>query len=96
VDALLAQARARLRAEFVEADKLPLHDVLRDYEMDSRDATYAEAARRAGKTESAIRTDIFRFRKRFHQLVREEVTRTVGDANEVDDEIRHLLKVIGA
>jgi DNA-directed RNA polymerase specialized sigma24 family protein len=96
VDTLLAEARARLRAEFEHAEKLPLYLILQPYESEGEDApAYAEAARQAGKTEGSLKSDIFRFRRRFHELVREEVARTVDDG-EVDEEIRHLLRVIGS
>ena len=97
VDSLLSLARLRLKAEYAGADKAALHEALIPFEFDARDApSYAEAARQTGKSESAIKTEIFRFRHRFHELVREEVTRTVGNAGEVDDEIRHLLGIIGS
>jgi RNA polymerase sigma-70 factor (ECF subfamily) len=41
-------------------------------------------------SDSAVRVAVHRLRKRFAALLREEVERTVGDAD-VDDEIRHLL-----
>ena len=51
---------------------------------------YAEIAREWGVSDSAVRVAVHRLRKRFAALLREEVERTVGDAD-VDDEIRHLL-----
>lgn len=96
VETLLAEARTRLRNEFERVNKLPLYNILQEFESEGEAAsTYAQAALKAGKTESALRTDIFRFRRRFHELVREEVARTVTDG-EVDEEIQYLLQVLGA
>ena len=56
---------------------------------------YAEVAAEWGVGESAVRAAVHRLRKDFAGLLREEVARTVTDGTEVDDEVRHILTVLG-
>ena len=44
--------------------------------------------------ETAVRVAIHRMRKRFGELLRSEIARTIDDPKEVNDEIRYLLAVI--
>jgi RNA polymerase sigma-70 factor (ECF subfamily) len=46
-------------------------------------------------SEGAVKLAAFRLRQRYRDLIREEVAQTVADPGEVDDEIRHLLRVLG-
>jgi RNA polymerase sigma-70 factor (ECF subfamily) len=47
-------------------------------------------------SESAVKVALHRMRRRFGELLREEVARTVNDAGEVDKEIRYLFDVLGS
>lgn len=51
---------------------------------------YKEVAARLNLTENAIRMRVSRLRRRFGELLRQEVAETVP-AEEVDDEIRHFM-----
>lgn len=53
-----------------------------------------ETARRLGITVPAVKSRVFRLRQRFHDIVREEVRRTVASEAECDDELRHLSAVL--
>lgn len=55
----------------------------------------ADAARRLGITVPAVKSRVFRLRQRFHDLVREEVRRTVSSEADCDEELRHLCAVLG-
>lgn len=57
--------------------------------------SYAEAASRLGISESALKSKIHRLRQRHRELVREEISQTVCTAAEVDEELRHLMAVLG-
>jgi RNA polymerase sigma-70 factor (ECF subfamily) len=46
-------------------------------------------------TETAVRGAMYRLRQRYGQLIREEVAETIAEPDGVDDEVRHLLAVIG-
>ncbi len=55
---------------------------------------YVEIARRLGSTEGAVKVAVHRLRQRFGERFRAEVTKTVVDPAEIDDEIRHLLAAV--
>ena len=54
---------------------------------------YQEIARELGVSEGAARSVMFRLRKRFRRLLREEIAETVGDEESVEDEIQHLFSI---
>jgi RNA polymerase sigma-70 factor (ECF subfamily) len=57
--------------------------------------SYEVIGARLGMSEGAVKLAAFRLRQRYRDLIREEVAQTVADPGEVDDEIRHLLRVLG-
>lgn len=57
---------------------------------------YAEWAGTLGLSEGAVRVALHRLRRRFGELLREEITQTVANPAEVDEEIRHLFTSISA
>lgn len=91
---LLRRAQERLQAECGAAGKLALYEDLGPQRQGERDRSQAEVAARHGMTENAVRLAAFRLRRRYQELVRDEVRQTVARAEEVDEEIRHLLRVL--
>jgi RNA polymerase sigma-70 factor (ECF subfamily) len=92
---LLAQAKARLKAEYAGAGKAELYDRLNVLESpEPNNPLYAEVAAELGRAEGTVKSDVSRMRHRYRQLVRAEVANTVADPAEVDDEIRYLIRVI--
>jgi RNA polymerase sigma-70 factor (ECF subfamily) len=57
---------------------------------------YAAVAMRLGTTEGAVRVAVHRMRRRYGDLLREEIAATVDDPSEVDDEIRALFAALGS
>jgi len=95
--AVLQEALAGLRADFVEKDKERLFDGLvsflsPDEPMDS----YQHAAMRLGLPLSAIKTTVHRLRQDYRAKLREEIGRTVSAPDEIDDELRYLRKVLSS
>ena len=56
--------------------------------------TQAEAAERLGWTENAVRVAVHRLRRRFRELIKQEIAQTVGDPAQVQEELRYLLEVL--
>jgi RNA polymerase sigma-70 factor (ECF subfamily) len=56
--------------------------------------TYAAIAQEWGVGESAVRVALYRLRKRFLAILREEITRTVESPAEMDDEVRYVLGLL--
>lgn len=92
---LLDRARQRLREEYVAGGKaerlIPLDASLSGAEP-SMD--YAQAALQLGVSEPALRQEAHRFKKRFGQLLREQVAQTVAQPDEVAGELRYLIDVV--
>jgi RNA polymerase sigma-70 factor (ECF subfamily) len=56
---------------------------------------YRRVAEELGTSESAVKTSVHRLRQRFGHLLRQEIAETVARPDDVDDEVRHLLGVVG-
>jgi DNA-directed RNA polymerase specialized sigma24 family protein len=83
----------------LQAESTPEHperfDRLKPYLTGSEpQGQYREVAGDLGMTETAVKATVHRLRQRYGRLLREEVSETVADPAEVDDEVRHLLRVI--
>jgi RNA polymerase sigma-70 factor (ECF subfamily) len=91
---LLDRARQRLRQEFTAAGKAERLAHLEPFLSGTPTADYAQAAARLGLNEAAIRQEAHRFKRRFGELLREEVAQTVAQPDEVADELRYLIDVV--
>jgi RNA polymerase sigma-70 factor (ECF subfamily) len=95
--ALLDQVLNRLHGEYVQAKKGPLFDRLKEALVGGRDAAgYSQAGADLGLSEGAIKVAVHRLRKRYRELLLEEIGRTVDDAAQIDEEIRDLFAALGA
>jgi len=47
-------------------------------------------------TENAVKQAFHRLRKRYRELLREEIARTVAVPGDVEDELRHFIAVLQA
>ncbi|MEZ5302704.1 MAG: sigma-70 family RNA polymerase sigma factor [Verrucomicrobiales bacterium] len=53
--------------------------------------SYATVAARLGVAEGTARVAVFRLRKRFHQILRDEIAETVADPDQVEGELGELV-----
>ncbi|MFN9721395.1 MAG: RNA polymerase sigma factor [Planctomycetota bacterium] len=85
----------RLRDEFTQKGKQSFFDECRSFLTGGfGDPVYAEVASRLQMSEGAMRVAVHRLRERFRDLLRQEVARTVGSEQDVDDELIALRKAI--
>jgi RNA polymerase sigma-70 factor (ECF subfamily) len=92
---LLDQVVARLREEHEQAGKLHLFDALKIFlTVDKGTLGYAELAMQLGTTEAALKMAISRMRRRYGELLRAEISRTVTTPEEANDEIRALFAAL--
>ena len=42
-----------------------------------------------------MKSDVHRLKRRYRELLREEIGRTVSAPEEIDEELRHLIAVVG-
>lgn len=94
---LLETVVQRLRAEFVAAGKEHQWKLLQPSLTGGRGEgfAYAGLATELGVSEDAARQAALRFRRRYRELLREEVSRTVADEVDVEEEIRGLFTALG-
>jgi RNA polymerase sigma-70 factor (ECF subfamily) len=86
---------AALERDFEASDPQQRFALLRPHLLgDGPVVAYAEIGARLDVTEGAVKSMVRRLRKRFGALLRAEVARTVDDPDQVDDEIRFLLRVL--
>jgi RNA polymerase sigma-70 factor (ECF subfamily) len=93
---VLDRASERLGEEWTGPERAVRFEALRGYLTDGAGPSYRELGERLGMSEEAVKVSVHRLRRRFGELVREEVAATVRDRTEVDAEIRHLLDALGA
>jgi RNA polymerase sigma factor (sigma-70 family) len=94
---LLDRVVTRLGEEYALAGKSPLFGRLRGtLTGDHGSATYREIGEELGMTEGAVKVAAHRVRRRFRELLREEISRVVSAPEEIDDEIRLLFEAVRA
>ena len=89
--ALLERVIARLREESQAAGKLLLFEQARGYLMfDESAIPYAQVGESLKMDEGAVRVAVHRLRKRYRELLREEIAQTLTDSAQVEEELRSL------
>jgi DNA-directed RNA polymerase specialized sigma24 family protein len=92
---LLDQVVGRLREEFARAGKPALFDRLKfSLTGEAAPMPYRDLAAQLALSEGALKVAIHRLRRRYRELLREEIGHTVADPAEIEDEIRHLFDAV--
>ena len=88
---MLERVVTRLREECVQDGKQKLFDQAKGYLMVGESAIpYADAARALAMDEGAVRVAVHRLRKRYRDLLRDEIAQTLDDPAQVAEELRSL------
>lgn len=94
---LLDRVLGLLRDEFARDGKQAQFDVLKVFLDGQKDPlSSAELAARLNVSEGAARVIVHRLRRRYREILREEIAQTVADESEIDDEIRGLFDALGS
>jgi RNA polymerase sigma factor (sigma-70 family) len=81
----------KLQSEFAAAGRSADYANLKSCLMAEHGAIdYAAIAQQLGVNAGAARVAVHRLRKRFRQLFREEISRTLADGTDLEGELRHL------
>lgn len=95
--ATLERALAALRREYASGTRCLQFEELEGFLPGGRGCvSREELAARRGVSAGAIDVAIHRMRQRFGVLLREQVAQTVSSEAEVEDELGHLISVLGA
>jgi RNA polymerase sigma factor (sigma-70 family) len=95
---LARQALDRLAQEYELGGKGALFEALKSRLTAGEVAAipYEELANRLGRTATHLRVDVARLRARYRAILREEVSGTVVDPRDVDEELRYLRQAMVA
>ena len=93
---LLDTVLQRLEKEAAESGRANLFLQIKGVLLGERSAVpYAELGPQLGLGEAALAVTVLRLRRRFRELVREEIAHTVSSPVEIEEEMRHLFQVLG-
>ena len=93
---LLERAESLLRDDYAKAKNLRTFDSIRQFLPSDGEGSYAVISTRLGIRESVVRLQVHRMRKRFAELVDEEIAQTVDDPAELEAERDYLIGLVGA
>ncbi len=92
---LLGTVLERLRGEYAGAGKGGLFEALEPCLIGRRESQpYATLAGRLGMSEAAVKMAVHRLRERYRECLQEEIGQTVASTADVDEELRHLFRVL--
>jgi RNA polymerase sigma-70 factor (ECF subfamily) len=92
----LERVLARLRDDLEPEKRAEWFEELKGFLIgDPLAPPYAQVAARLGTSEAAVKMTVQRLRRRFAEVLREEIAHTVAGPEEIDDEIRSLFAAIG-
>ena len=93
---VLDRTMARLQAEAISTNKQKLFERLKFcLTADEGSAPYSDVADDLDMTESAVRVAVHRLRKRYRELLRDEIAQTVTSDDQINEEIRDLFTALG-
>jgi RNA polymerase sigma-70 factor (ECF subfamily) len=89
---LLEQALARLRQDYASQGKEPIFEQLKMTLTEGRGSmAYAALAASLNMSEAAVKMAVYRLRQRYRECLRAEIAQTVATADEIEDELRHVM-----
>jgi RNA polymerase sigma-70 factor (ECF subfamily) len=91
---LVTNVLARLQKEMEQEQLGERFAILKPFLQGGSAASYAETAARLALSEGALKSAIHRLRRRYAEIIREEIAQTVESPSEIEEEIRHLIKAL--
>lgn len=95
---MLERVLARLTEEYVDAGRAALFEALRPHLTGAQAGRpgYEEIGAPLGMSASAMTSAMHRMRRRYGEILREEVAATVEHPEEIEDELRYLIRIVAA
>jgi RNA polymerase sigma-70 factor (ECF subfamily) len=94
---VVEHALSRLGEECEARGRRRVFDVLSEcLAAEREDVSYAKYSKALGVPETAVKKLVHQLRKRYRELLREEVAETVEKQEEIDDELRYLCAALSA
>ncbi len=93
---VLDRALAALAEEYAAANRAAEFSLLKGHLTATRgEIDYDATAAALGLSAGATRVAIHRLRKRFRETLRQEIAETVANSTDAEDELRHLVQILG-
>jgi RNA polymerase sigma-70 factor (ECF subfamily) len=93
---LLDRVLRRLEDEYAEAGKGDSFADLKEFlTAGGQSRPYRRVAEKSGMSEGAVKVAVHRLRRRYRELLKEEIAQTVADPAEIDDELGELFAAVG-
>lgn len=83
-----------IRRDYAARGKERDFDVLEKFLTWNSGESYEQAAELLGKNPNAVKVAVHRLRKRYRDLLREEIAQTVGPEEDVDEELKSLFMAL--
>lgn len=94
--AVMQRGIERVQADFERAGKRNTFDLLKPWLIgDTENLSQSDAAAALGTTVGAVKVMVHRLRKDFREAIQAEIAQTVPRAEDINDEIRYLIEVLG-
>src|SRR5207249_1269878 len=94
---ILEGTLARIRLDFTKAGKVKHFDSFEPFLTgEAVEVSYNQIASDLGMSEGAVKVAVHRLRRRFGQLLRIEIAKTVARADQIDAEMKHLFSALGS
>lgn len=92
----LDHVRARVRDTYASEGKADRYQALERFLPGEEDPpSYAQAAAELRMPEGTLKAEVHRFKRRYGELLRQEVGHTVVSREEIEDELHYLITVLG-
>ena len=92
---LLDRVMARLGSDAVQKSKSDHFEALKPFLTgEEPQLSYSQTASSLGMSEGAVKVAVHRLRKKFRDIVRDEIAQTVSSPAEIEDELRHLWSAV--
>ena len=88
---VLDRATERIRDEYARSERADLFETLKEFLSVPKPLAHAAIASRNEISISAVGVAIHRLRRRYAEILREEISHTVGKPGDIEDEIYHLI-----
>ncbi|HWN93832.1 MAG TPA: RNA polymerase sigma factor [Methylomirabilota bacterium] len=92
---VLDRVLERLGDEFRQAGKSQVFEELKSFLWaEGERVSHADLSSRLGVSEGAARVTVHRFRRRYRELLQDEIGKTVAHPGEIEDEIHYLFRAL--
>jgi RNA polymerase sigma factor (sigma-70 family) len=92
---LVDSALGELRKQLADEGRLELYERLKSFMTGHEtDSTYRQVGDEMGMSEEAVKSAVYRLRKRFGVVIRGQIAHTVSSAEQVEDELKDLFTAL--